>query len=166
MTSLRPHTKLYAAEARRRLGTAVTRAREADGFPYRPAFATAAKVGLRSLVKLEQGDPVGPTIYEAVARVLSSWTVETPRRILEGEAPPPLSVTAPATEEFPDVAADLTEEFTARQIELYREYAYFGERLKDVPEDWPRFRRLLRLYHEHQLMETSTLSSADNAAQS
>jgi transcriptional regulator with XRE-family HTH domain len=88
MADLRPSTKAYPSAARKQLGLAVTRAREAAGFPYRPAFAKAAGVSVRSILKLEQGDPVGAPIYEAAARALPGWNEGTPRLILEGGAPP------------------------------------------------------------------------------
>lgn len=94
MATLRPHTKAYPAEARKQLGLAVTRAREAAGFAYRPAFARAAGVSVRSIVNLEHGEPVGPAIYEAAARALPGWGEDAPRRILEGEEPPAVSESA------------------------------------------------------------------------
>lgn len=66
----------------------MTRAREAAGYPYRPGFAKASGVGVTSLWKLESGEPVGPAVYEAVARILPGWDEDTPRRILEGDEPP------------------------------------------------------------------------------
>lgn len=85
----RPHTRDYTPEARQRLGLAVQRAREAMGpHPYRPSFATLIGKSVRSLVKLEQGDPVGPTVYEAAADHLPGWTRDTPKAILEGGEPP------------------------------------------------------------------------------
>ena len=91
MASLRPHTKLYPAEARKRLGIAITRARETAGYAYRPALAEASGLSVRSILKLEQGEAVGAAVYEAVARVLPGWTEDTPRLVLEGGDPPPLS---------------------------------------------------------------------------
>lgn len=88
VTALRPHTKLYDKTARVRLGLAVARAREAAGYQFRPAFEKAAGVGSTSLWKLENGDPVGPLVYEAVARALPGWNEDTPRQILEGESAP------------------------------------------------------------------------------
>lgn len=84
----RPNTKDYPEDARKALGVAVARGREAAGHQWRPSFAKAAKMSLRSLVKLETGEPVGPTVYEAAARALPAWTVDTPRDILEGGQPP------------------------------------------------------------------------------
>lgn len=84
----RVHTKSYGEQGRIRLGLAVTRAREAAGHPFRPSFARAAGISVRSLFKLETGVPVGPVVYEAVARVLPGWTDGTPRAILEGAAAP------------------------------------------------------------------------------
>lgn len=88
VTSVRPHTRDYTDEARQSLGLAFTRARELAGHKWRPSFAKAAGIAVRSLVKLEKGEPVGPTVYEAAARALPGWTEDTPRAILEGgEAP-------------------------------------------------------------------------------
>lgn len=101
----RPHTRDYSPEARQRLGLAVQRAREAMGpHPYRPSFATLIGKSVRSLVKLEQGDPVGPTVYEAAADHLPGWTRDTPKAILEGGDPPPLRE-ATQPEETPVSAA-------------------------------------------------------------
>lgn len=88
VTARRPHTKLYDKTDRVRLGLSVARAREAAGYPFRPAFEKASGVGSTSLWKLENGDPVGPLVYEAVARALPGWTEDTPRQILEGASPP------------------------------------------------------------------------------
>lgn len=88
MTALRPGTRDFDQSARDRLGRAVLRAREAAGFLYRPAFAEVAKVGITSLVKLETGKPVGPKVYEAVARALPGWREDTPLEILQGGAIP------------------------------------------------------------------------------
>jgi hypothetical protein len=84
----RVHTREFSAEARERLGLAITRAREASGHPYRPSFARAAGLSVRSIVNLETGNPVGPSVYEAAARALPGWTEDTPRTILEGGAAP------------------------------------------------------------------------------
>lgn len=100
VTARRPHTKLYEQSDRERLGKAVARAREAAGFKFRPAFEKASGVGSTSLYKLEAGDPVGPTVYEAAARALPNWTEDTPRLILEGADPPP---TTPMEQAAPDV---------------------------------------------------------------
>lgn len=101
----RPHTRDYPPEARQRLGIAVQRAREAMGpHPYRPSFATLIGKSVRSLVKLEQGEPVGPTVYEAAADHLPGWTRDTPKSILEGAEPPPLHE-AEQPEEAPVSAA-------------------------------------------------------------
>lgn len=80
----RPHTREFSQEARERLGVAVTRAREALGHPRRPSFVKLLTISIRSLVKLEDGDPVGAAVYEAVARELPGWTEDTPREILDG----------------------------------------------------------------------------------
>lgn len=99
VTEARPNTKIFDRDARERLGLAVQRAREGAGWPYRPGFVKGLRgVSVSSLLKLEKGEPVGPTVYEAVARKLPGWTEETPRIILEGgDIPPPQAgVTAAA----------------------------------------------------------------------
>ncbi|WP_409186668.1 hypothetical protein F9C11_21505 [Amycolatopsis sp. VS8301801F10] len=84
MDATRPHTKQYEESARVRLGKAIARGREAAGHQWRPSFAEEAHISVRSLVKLEQGKPVGPQVYEAVARALPGWSEDTPQEILEG----------------------------------------------------------------------------------
>lgn len=95
--TLRPHTKKFSAEDRERLGVAVQRAREADPrYRNRPAFVKAFHLGLTSLVNLETGKPVGPSVYEAVARALPNWTEDTPVSILQGgPIPPTMSESSP-----------------------------------------------------------------------
>jgi len=87
--------------------------------PYRPSFATLIGKSVRSLVKLEQGDPVGPTVYEAAADHLPGWTRDTPKAILEGGEPPALE--AEQAEEAPISAArrriiEMTEEEIAERV--------------------------------------------------
>jgi hypothetical protein len=106
VASLRPHTKAYPETARKALGIAVARAREAAGFPYRPAFANAAGVSVRSILKLEQGEPVGPAVYEAAARALPGWNEDTPRVILEGGTAPEPSVSEPPDQKPPQLKPD------------------------------------------------------------
>lgn len=111
MGALRPHTKDYPTDARERLGLAVQRAREAADYPFRPAFAKATGIGMTSLVKLERGQPVGPLVYETVARQLG-WTEDTPRVILEGgPIPDPMprarETEAPSTTEMSEARSRL-----------------------------------------------------------
>jgi hypothetical protein len=94
----RPHTRDFTHDARVRLGIAVTRAREVD-HGYRPSFAEVAGFSVRSLIKLEQGVPVGPKVYEAAARALPGWTEDTPVDILNGGPIPPTA--KPAKKEKP-----------------------------------------------------------------
>jgi hypothetical protein len=90
----RPHTREFDQDRRDKLGLAIQRAREAAGHPFRPSFAELAGPGLslRSLVKLEQGEPVGASVYEAAARALAKyfedWSEDTPRAILEDDLTP------------------------------------------------------------------------------
>jgi len=90
VTGQRPHTRDYPDAARTRLGVIITRTRQAIGYKGRPEFTSIAGVGLTSLVKLETGKPVGPDVYEAVARALPGWTEDTPLLILEGADAPPV----------------------------------------------------------------------------
>lgn len=117
----RPHTRDYSPEARQRLGIAVQRAREAVGHPYRPSFAALIGRSVRSLVKLEQGEPVGPTVYEAAADHLPGWTRDTPKAILEGAEAP----TEPEPQDLSELSAgrrrivEMTaEELVVRVLEL------------------------------------------------
>jgi len=108
MSERRPHTKVYSVRARDTLGLAVTRAREAAGHQHRPSFAKEARISVRSLLKLETGEPVGAQVYESVARALPGWTEDTPRAILDGGQSPPTTETPQGGVE-PDVVdvADL-----------------------------------------------------------
>lgn len=114
MTAARPHTKLYPDRARETLGLAITRAREAAGYPTRPTFANLAKISVRSLVKVETGDPVGPAVYEAVARALPGWDEDAPRVVLEGGPIP-----QPGTQPEPDLA-DETDGWTDEDEQLHQ----------------------------------------------
>lgn len=81
----RLRTADYSQQARDRLADAVIKAREADGHRYRPSFAKAAQVSVRSLAAVEQGDSgVGGTILRAIGRALPNWTEDTPQVILDG----------------------------------------------------------------------------------
>lgn len=93
MGTRRLRTADYSEEARERLGRAVARQREADGYKFRPAFAKAAKISLRSLAAVETGEPgVGAANLRAIGRALSTWTEDTPREILDGGPIPPTHV--------------------------------------------------------------------------
>jgi hypothetical protein len=96
----RPHTKTYPAEARERLALAVMRGREAAGYKFRPAFAQDAKIGVRSLLNLESAKPVGPIVYESVARALPNWDEDTPRLILDGGPIPPTATEQQSRDEW------------------------------------------------------------------
>ncbi len=84
-------TRKYSADSRARLGIAHRRARQAAGFPYRPAYGEATGIAVRSIVNLERGDPVGEYVIEAVGRYLPGWTEDTAKQILEGGEVPALS---------------------------------------------------------------------------
>lgn len=96
----RPHTRDYDQPARDTLGKAVVRAREEAGYTWSSLMA-AAGIGKTSLFNLERGVPVGPKVYEAVARALPGWTVDTPVEILEGRLPAPVAQTADLPEYGP-----------------------------------------------------------------
>ncbi|WP_134667898.1 hypothetical protein [Amycolatopsis sp. CFH S0078] len=100
VAATRPHTREYSEEARIRLGLAVQRGREAAGHQWRPSFATEANISVRSLVKLEQGKPVGALVYESAARALPNWTEDTPVQILTGGEIPP-TVAAGQADAYP-----------------------------------------------------------------
>ncbi|ONI73117.1 hypothetical protein ALI144C_45030 [Actinosynnema sp. ALI-1.44] len=89
----RLRTADYPIESRHRLADAVTRAREAAGHPYRPSFAEAAGIGVRSLEAVESkkdnAQSVTEKILHAIGRALPHWTEDTPRMILEGGPIPP-----------------------------------------------------------------------------
>lgn len=111
----RPHTRDYPEEARARLGVAATRAREALGHPKRPAFARLASISVRSLFKLENGDPVGPSVYEAVARQIPNWDEDTPVGILGGGEVPP-TASAPAEPPPPILSDDELIALSSREL--------------------------------------------------
>lgn len=135
----RSHTKEFDIEARRALGLAVIRAREAMGLSQR-AFAAEARIGRTSLYKLETGEPVGPPVYEAVSRALPGWTEDTPRAILSGEAAPePAAGRAPVPRVSPVITADADDpEF------------WFALQDEVSPE---RFRELRQVYLEKKAAE-------------
>jgi hypothetical protein len=114
VTGLRPHTKSFSQEARDTLGVAFGRAREAAGYPSRPAFAKASGVGKTSLYKLESGIPVSASVYEAAARAIPGWTEDTPIAVLAGEDPPSTDVVIAAARdagpELEDESSDAEDE--------------------------------------------------------
>lgn len=112
--ALRPNTKIYDPAARRRLGVAVARAREALGHRWRPSFAEQAGISVPSLLNLESGRPVGPTVYEAVARAIPGWDEDTPRAVLEGATPPSAAAVRP----------EFSPEITARLDRIERNLGY------------------------------------------
>lgn len=150
VTVLRPHTRRYSEDARTRLGIAVTRAREALGHQFRPSFVEVVHgVGLTSLVKLETGKPVGPAVYEAVARALPNWTEDTPVTILEGGPVPELAARPQPTESQRRIAS------------IVAELEYFRELLG--PEDFDRMMALANaMYHERRRRESSKSDNAES----
>jgi hypothetical protein len=91
----RVRTGAYPQDARWRLADAVKDAREAAGYPTRPAFYRAAGIGKRSLENVESKEPgaasVGEVVLHAIGRALPNWTKDTPQIILEGGPIPPLA---------------------------------------------------------------------------
>lgn len=85
----RLRTANYDDAARRRLGDAFAKAREAAGYKHISAFARAARIkSVASLEWLENGKPgVGQSILFAVGRFMPGWTEDTPRALLEGTEP-------------------------------------------------------------------------------
>lgn len=85
----RPHTRDFDEPTRQELGSQVQRAREAAGHPFRPSFAKLAgpPLGIRTLLKLESGDPVSAKVYAAAGRTLAKyfedWSEDTPLQILQ-----------------------------------------------------------------------------------
>ncbi|WP_143121624.1 hypothetical protein [Saccharopolyspora antimicrobica] len=135
MAALRPHTKTYDPDSRARLGIAVARAREAAGHLYRPSFAKAAGISVASLLKLETGKPVGPSVYEAVSRALPNWTEDTPRVILEhGQIPQPATETEPHEAEPAPTSEDLTERID-RFVEATQRLVMEEKRLAKMREE-------------------------------
>lgn len=101
----RLRTADYSEDARRRLGAAVSAAREAAGHRWRPSFAKEIGISPRSLTALEIGEPtVGQAALIAVGRGLAGqgWDENTPLAILEGGQVP----VAPTGEERDIAAAD------------------------------------------------------------
>lgn len=137
VSDTRPHTRTFDEIDRERLGEAVRIARESAGHPYRPSFAelAGAPLGVRSLLKLEKGEPVGALVYEAAGRALGrlyqDWSVDTPLRILKGEPAPKGVLRAasdreaaePVAEQMPDPAdyPDREAFFRAVIVELRRQ---------------------------------------------
>lgn len=104
-------TSDYPERARKDLGLAVTRAREAAGWMRRRDLADQAKVSLRSLAKLEGGEPgVGRLVLEAVGRALPGWTEDSPWRILDGEPAPPTAPDEPPIGQSDEDAEEWTDE--------------------------------------------------------
>lgn len=102
MARRRLSTSDYDQVARTALGGAVFAAREAAGYRSRSALATAAGVSLRSIDKLELGEPgVGQRILLAVARILPNWDETTPQRILDEPATSVAAVEPKAHETTP-----------------------------------------------------------------
>jgi hypothetical protein len=148
MASSRVRTANYPPEARKRLGDAVAKAREALGMSRPQLVAAAAAEGIalnkKSLELVETGQPgVGQSFLYALGRFLPSWSEDTARQILEGELPPS---TSPS-----DVTTEIPEKHRKIIAMSERELA---ERIVDIAEDSPEAAKLyaedaLRIRREH-----------------
>lgn len=148
MGSRRVRTASYPEEARRRLGDAVAKAREAAGYQYRTEFRRAAGIkSVRSLEMLENGEPgVGQTVLFAVGRLLPGWTEDTPRQILEGGMIP-----EPAADEesaIPRGKSALDRLLAMTREELIAEAALYDEADPGSGDDW--LRRVLAIRQRAQ----------------
>lgn len=90
-------TANYPAEARERLGKAVSRARRAIGHRYRGSFADETGLGIRSIEAIERGEPtVGVVVAEQIGRTLGrhlrGWHAGTAESILNGGPIPELDL--------------------------------------------------------------------------
>ncbi|TWE22905.1 hypothetical protein [Prauserella muralis] len=136
----RLRTADYSDQARDRLASAVTDAREADGYQSRPAFARAANISLRVLAAVENAEPtVGEKTLRAIGRTLSNWTPDTPRTVLEGGPIPPLPDAPPPREpertEDEVIAAIRRSAPKAIQDDLIKEYLFRREQYRrDHPD--------------------------------
>lgn len=128
----------YSQEARARLAGAIVKAREAAGHRFRPSFAKAAGVGVRSIENVESLEPgaasVGESVLRAIGRALPTWTEETPRIILEGGPIPagpqtPVS-SAVETEELAPLDEVLSTDLDGLKT-LARMYAWYEARKAD-----------------------------------
>lgn len=133
----RPHTRTFSEQAREDLGEAIRLAREGAGHPYRPSFADFAgpPLGVRSLLKLEKGEPVGAPVYEAAGRALGrlyeDWSVEVPLRILRGD-PAPVGVPRTEAEQTP-AAVDSSEPMPDPDMDEYLRAVIKQLRKQGVP---------------------------------
>lgn len=108
MASPRTRTALYSEQARQDLAAAVIKAREYAGWPTTVDFIKAVGRGSRAIYALENAEPtVGQVILHAVGRTLGTqvpgWSQDTPREILEGSPPPPLTPAGPDVDSTPEV---------------------------------------------------------------
>jgi len=148
MASSRVRTANYPPEARKRLGDAVAKAREALGKSRPQLVAAAAEAGVvlnkKSLELVETGQPgVGQSFLYALGRFLPNWTEDTARQILEGDDAPS------AAADF--VSSEIPEKHRKIIAMSERELA---ERIVDIAEDSPEAAKLyaedaLRIRREH-----------------
>lgn len=131
-------TSDYTDDARARLGAAVADARTMAGFKSRSDLAREADISLRSLDKVELGQPgVGRRVLLSIARVLPGWDADTPKAILEGTEPP-----TPESPEPPkvDTTRDYTGSFSNLPVGSDEWLTYWSERL-----DAERFKEVVRI---------------------
>jgi transcriptional regulator with XRE-family HTH domain len=111
MGAARTRTALYSQTARRRLGDAVARAREAAGYSSTADLARATGRAARAIYALENAEPtVGQSVLQAVGRTLGErlpgWDEDTPRLILEGKPAPAAPSERPDRSGLPDSVSD------------------------------------------------------------
>lgn len=131
VSDTKPHSRTFSEEARKDLGQAVQDARAGAGHPYRPSFAEFAgsPLGVRSLLKLEKGEPVSALVYEAAGRALGrlyeDWSVNTPLEILRGK-PAPKGVLIGRSLVEPEAEQPSEDEDTASVMEEMPDPSRFG----------------------------------------
>jgi hypothetical protein len=133
MAGSRVRTANYPAAARRTLGDAALKAREALGMSRPEMVDAAAARGItlnkKSIELIETAQPgVGQSILFALGRFLPNWTEDTPRAILEGGPIPPTATMLPTTPAQPAAPYEFSAEARARMVSMtIREVLAFVE---------------------------------------
>jgi hypothetical protein len=140
-------TKDYPDDARKRLGELVEQARRGAGFRYRTDFCRAHGIkNLRGLELLESGQPgVGQASLFEVARALPGWTEDTPRLVLEGGDPPPISESPSSAVPGPVASRTVTDDDLELGVLLARHTSLSPEEIQRVIQERQRKRALLRV---------------------